>query len=191
MHRLAATSREISEELDDFQQQEVRQYCIHLHIRIAVKLASTEINVHSIPNDETLDPDPFVDILSTSPFLAVVYDGTTYGFISCTQAAARKCKCSHCRSHPTCDHISFLKDWCDISDDLIPQVFLLPQELETCKSISHVKTPHLQPEESALYPGVRRAVFSDSLDAQSGSTQACVLMVTSEFYYTLFASTVN
>ena len=48
--RLAATSREISEELDDFHQREVRQYCVHL--RTALKLASTEFNVHSLPSDE-------------------------------------------------------------------------------------------------------------------------------------------
>lgn len=146
-HRLTATSREITEELDDFQQREVGQYCIHL--RTAVKLASTEFNVHSVPSDETLDPDPFVDILSTSPLLAAVYDETTYGLISCTQAAARKFKCSHCHSHPTCDHISFLQDWCDlhdISDELFPQVFLSQQELEPYKSISHVRIPYPLPD---------------------------------------------
>ena len=74
-HRLAATSREISEELDAFHQREVRQYCVHL--RTTLKLANTEFYVHSLPSDRTLDSDPFVDILSISPFLAAVYDGLT------------------------------------------------------------------------------------------------------------------
>ena len=147
-HRLAATSREVSEQLDDFHQREVGQYCIHL--RTALKLDSTEFNVHSISSDETIDSDPFVDILSTSPFLAAVYDGSSYGLVSCTQAAARKFKCSHCHSHPTCDHISFLQDWCDVndlSDDLFPQVFHSSQELEPYKSISYVRIPYPLPDD--------------------------------------------
>lgn len=110
----------------------------------------SQVSQYSLPSDETLDSDPFVDILSISPFLAAVYDGLTYGLVSCTQAAARKFKCSHCHSHPTCDHISFLQDWCDInnlSDDLFPQVFHSSQELEPYKSISYIRIPYPLPDD--------------------------------------------
>ena len=173
-HRLAARSNKMSEELDAFRMREVTQYCVHL--RTALKLASTEFDVHCIPSDEALNPDPFVDILSTSPFLAAVYDGTTYGLISCTQAAARKFKCNHCHSHPTCDHISFLQDWCDandLSNDLFPQLFLSSQELEPYKSISHMRIPYPLPDNlkqlyDALESGEQRFPIYLVLNQNSG-----------------------
>ena len=143
-HRLVATSREVSERLDSFLERERSHYCIHL--RTAVKIASTEFDIHSFPNEES--PDPFVDILSTSPFLAAVYDGATHALISSTQSATNKYKCSNCTSHPSCDHMSFLQDWCDKNDlveCLFPQV-QSPQEPEIYKSISYCKIPYPLPE---------------------------------------------
>jgi hypothetical protein len=143
--RLAATSREISEEINRFLKREESCYCIHL--RTAIKLADAEFDIHSLPSDES--PDPFVDILSVSPFLAAVYDGTTCGLVSCTQAATMKFKCSHCTSHPSCDHISFFQDWCErnnLSEDLFPQVLHSPQEPAAYRSISYVKTPYPLPD---------------------------------------------
>ena len=115
--RLAATSREISY---SFLKREESCYCIHLHT--AIKLADAEFDIHGFPSDEC--PDPFVDILLVSPFLAAVYDGTTCGLVSCSQAATMKFKCTYCSSHPSCDHTSFLQDWCDRNNlsDLFPQV---------------------------------------------------------------------
>lgn len=144
--RLPIISREISEDLDGFQKREESNYCIHL--RTAYKLAGTEFDVHSFPSEDI--SDPFVDILSTSLFLAAVYDGATYGLISCTQALTMRFKCSHCRPHQSCDHISLLQDWCnsnDISEALFPHVLQPAQEPSTHTSVSFRKIPYPRPDE--------------------------------------------
>ena len=117
------------------------------HLRTALKVANTELDIHSYPSDQ--NPDPFVDILSTPPFLAAVYEGTSYGLISCTQAATMKFKCSHCSSHQLFDYISFLQDWSgrnDLPENLFPQVFHLSQEPTTYKSISYCKLRYPLPD---------------------------------------------
>ena len=53
-HRLIVTSREVSEGLDSFLEGEKSHYCIHLHVRTAIKIACAEFDIHSFPNDESL-----------------------------------------------------------------------------------------------------------------------------------------
>ena len=143
--------------MDDFLKREESYYYIHL--RTTIKLASTEFDMHSFSSDEC--PDPFVDILSTSPFLAAIYNRSTHGLISCTQSTTMKFKCCHCSSHPPCDHIALLQDWCDrndLSGTVFPQAFPSAQTLETFKSISYHKIPyplsnHLKEIHDALESG--------------------------------------
>ena len=90
-------------------------------------------------------PDPFVDILSISPFLAAVYNGTTHGLLLFTKVANAMFKCSNCSFHPSCDHECFLQGWCDrndLTDSLFAQDTHSPQDLKTFRSISYCRIPY-------------------------------------------------
>lgn len=130
-HKLVATSREVSKELDGFLKREESYYCIHLCT--ARKAANTEFDIYSIPIDE--NPDPFVDILSTSSFLAAVYDGASYGLISCTHSNAATAVLLH---HVTIS--CFFKTGVTgmTFPSLFPHIFHSPQEPATNESIEPI-----------------------------------------------------
>ena len=78
--------------MDEFIAQEQAMYC--MHARTALKLSSDEYNPHSIPN--TTDDEPSVDLLSTTPFLAAVYNKTFGTLFKQKVGSNIKLKCSKC-----------------------------------------------------------------------------------------------
>ena len=156
--RLSATSSSISENMDEFIAREQTMYC--LHARSALNLSCDEFNPHTVPN--ITDDEPSVDLLSTAPFLAAVYN-KTFGILSKQKVGSNiKLKCSKCQ-HPHCDHIMTFTEWCTeqgIAEEIIPQ-FLEVDENDSHPAISQHPIPyplpdHLRQLHDAIESGVEQ-----------------------------------
>ena len=123
--RLSSTSSIIAEDFDEFVRRDQTLYCIHA--ATAFKLASSDFNPKSIPVHSITDDEHnvFVDLLSTSPFLAACYSGS-FGLISRHKVGnSYKFICQQC-SFQSCLHVSAFTEWCishGLTEDLAPQVF--------------------------------------------------------------------
>ena len=136
--RLAVTSSEISENIDGFIKCEQALYCIHA--RTALKLASEEFDPNSVPE---CDEESSVDLLSTSPFLAVAYN-SSYGLISRqTVGSTIKFRCNRC-TNARCAHITTFLEWCTtqgLTEEIIPQL-LDAEDDESYPSVSYHSIPY-------------------------------------------------
>ena len=136
--RLAMTS-EISEDIDGFIKREQGLYCIHA--KTALKLASDDFDPNSVPQND--DVDTFVDLLSTTPFLAVAYNNS-YGLISRQSVGnTTKVRCNRC-TYQTCAHTKTFMEWCTtqgLTEEILPQI-LDEEDGETYPSVSHRSIPY-------------------------------------------------
>ena len=139
------TKREVSEEFTTFLEREEAHYCIHA--KAALKLSCVDFNVNdtSDSGDDGEDGEHFVDILSTTPLLAVAYTGS-YGFISQQkQSGVLKFHCSQC-THKGCDHLSKFLEWCEsngLTEETVSSVF---EEDNAYSSQSFRKIPYPLPD---------------------------------------------
>lgn len=108
--RLNMMSGEISEDITHFTKREEATYC--LHAKAALKLSSEEFNIHSAHVD---DINEFVDILSTTPLLAIACSDGSYGLIS---------KRKHTGTHSFhCAHLTTFQQWYEengLTEDTAP-----------------------------------------------------------------------
>lgn len=145
--RLGVTSINVAENMDEFIAREQSMYCIHA--RTALKLTSDEFNPHSVP--DTIDDEPSVDLLSTSPFLAATFN-ETFGILSKQKVGSIiKFKCNKCQ-HPHCDHVTTFKEWCTahgLTEEIMPQL-LEVEENDTYPAISKGRIPYPLPDQLKL-----------------------------------------
>jgi hypothetical protein len=139
-YRILACSREVTEDLETFAIRESTHYCIHAIT--ALKLSSQDFSATEVPEHSEERIESSVDLLSTSPFLAVYC--TTYGLVSRVRTGGSSAfMCNHC-NHKGCDHVTTLREWCELNglnEEIAGQVLGVGDESYTAVSSHKIPYP--------------------------------------------------
>ena len=98
------------EDFEIMTKQETSEYCIHSS-SVQFLFDTSTCASHILDCDDT-DEDLKVDVISLTPPLISVFDGTAYGLVSHKRTKRLYCLiCEH-----GCNHVALIQDWCSASN---------------------------------------------------------------------------